>query len=1396
MKQRFEHSGKSVARTALAALAVAALCASCPSSLLDFDMRGKIAEDVREARAPMRRVTIEAVTGGVASPSGSFEVKDGKAFDLSVSAFATHGFLRWEKASGAGTLIFDRPDSPATSATLSGGDAVIRAVLGERPRVLYTSPIGSGIPINSSASIVFSEPIDPESVDPSTIRLLLDGYSPVECAINLSPDGRVVKLKPFATLAPYRTFVIAISAQLRDLSGLSLAGDQTEAFKTSNALDQEPPYNCSFAIQGGAYTMTRDIILVGISAVDDSGDIPFILVKNAADAAWTADIPYQSSHPWTLADQDGRQEVWMRFQDSIGNVTAETDYISHSIILDRQAPNGAVLAAGGNAFTSSPTITLDLGAADPNSGAQLGSGESEDGIETAADPDSLKQVMISNAADFAGAYWEGYAPSRPGWALDQASVDGTKTVYVRFRDAVGNVSADYSDTIILDRSAPSGSAALLSGGLATNSLDISLSLDFSDGPVGSGVASMRVRDDSDIASASAWSTGDPASPLQSLTENGAGGTDWFNYDTRLNGSLAAGIDGPRTITLELKDAVGNVSDHDISIALDTSPPTAQATALAIAEGAAVSSPTVTLSIASAQIADASPSSGIAWMAFANTDDFSSAAWVPFAPSYTWTLDSPTVEGAKTVYARFRDAAGNESASVSAITNLDMSPDAGQIVLEGGSAYTNTASIDAEVNAGTNADMRFRVDEGEWSAWEAPASSITTRTFTLAGEGLHTVYAEFRDNAMNIAQDSKTITLDSVVPVLSSVLIRGSGDGSDTYIKTLETTLESSASDTGTGIQQMRISFDGSAWGSWINYSSNYKDLILGGTGETRAVWLQLRDYAGNESNVLSDTIIYDNVDPSAGSVSLNGGAAWTNNPLVTVANSASDSLSGLYQVQYSNDGTTWSAWEGYASVKSSFELASPTVEAAAKPVHVRVRDRAGNVSAPSSATIGLDLTAPVLTSISLNAGATTTPSLHANLSLTATDSGGSGLAQVREFHESVYSNWETYAASKLTTLAFSVSAGTKTYWAQVKDSAGNESNWKSDTISLTVASPYAQKGGSLSSGSTGTVVVYFDALPVPSGTNVYSLWYNTTGADPNSGGAVTQLTGYVSPALSYTHSVTTATKYYYFVMASNSSTGGDGPYSPATLGYSSNVTIVYNASDHVDASRAQDIKRLLTEYGESMPTGVTGIMPSFKVTLLPESEIAALIDDTNVYKYRIYADPLFITDGTTLYQSQERVNNVFAHGHGVFAMGHGGAQALNVAAVRWATWGFSGQAPGQIGFSQSVYRSTSNTQGYVWTTESVNYWNKPLSSTDIPGHQEIVSLGTAACATERYSIYASGGTPPTGGYLECKDYGFRDYFTVAAQGRCLFYGYRGILDGPTTGMPFFINLTFRQGKLF
>jgi WD40 repeat protein len=110
------------------------------------------------------------------------------------------------------------------------------------------------------------------------------------------------------------------------------------------------------------------------------------------------------------------------------------------------------------------------------------------------------------------------------------------------------------------------------------------------------------------------------------------------------------------------------------------------------------------------------------------------------------------------------------------------------------------------------------------------------------------------------------------------------------------------------------------------------------------------DRAGNVRTT-SVTVRLDKTPPT-GSLTINDGAATTSSTRVTLKIQANDPLSGVAEMRFSNDGRTWSDWEGFQSTRSwDLTRFGGSSSSGLKTVYAQVRDRAGNVSQTFSATI-------------------------------------------------------------------------------------------------------------------------------------------------------------------------------------------------------------------------------------------------------------------------------------------------------------------------------------------------------------------------------------------------------------------------------------------------------------
>ncbi len=106
------------------------------------------------------------------------------------------------------------------------------------------------------------------------------------------------------------------------------------------------------------------------------------------------------------------------------------------------------------------------------------------------------------------------------------------------------------------------------------------------------------------------------------------------------------------------------------------------------------------------------------------------------------------------------------------------------------------------------------------------------------------------------------------------------------------------------------------------------------------------DEAGNR---LEKRIEQADTTPPTGTITINSGAASTNNPSVTLTLTCSDNV-GCSQMQFSNDNVTYSTPEAYGTTKSW----TLTPGDGTKTVYAKFKDAAGNWSTAYSDTIDLD----------------------------------------------------------------------------------------------------------------------------------------------------------------------------------------------------------------------------------------------------------------------------------------------------------------------------------------------------------------------------------------------------------------------------------------------------------
>jgi hypothetical protein len=383
------------------------------------------------------------------------------------------------------------------------------------------------------------------------------------------------------------------------------------------------------------------------------------------------------------------------------------------------------------------------------------------------------------------------------------------------------------------------------------------------------------------------------------------------------------------------------------------------------------------------------------------------------------------------------------------------------------------------------------------------------------------------------------------------------------------TVSATASDD-TGVAGVQFLLDGTPLGAEDTTSPyNLSWNTTTATDGTHSLIAQARDAAGNIAQSAPTAVIVDN-QPPVGTVQINGGAAATNTRTVTLSLSATDALSGVTQMRFSNNGSSFSAAENYAPTKT-WTLSGG---AGVKTVYAQFRDAAGNWSSAATDTIVFDSAAPQISS-------RTATNITANSATITWTTNEPATSQVDYGPTKSYGSTTTLDPNLVTSHSVTLvglSANTLyNYRVRSIDAAGNERVSANSTF-RTAAAPDTI-APSIPTGLTATAksTAQIDLAWVPSTDNVAVTGYQVF-RDGNQV-ATTTATSYSDTELtpSTTHSYTVTA----FDAAGNISASSTPPVSATTLTpdttaptvviaapapgatLSDTVTITANASDDV-----------------------------------------------------------------------------------------------------------------------------------------------------------------------------------------------------------------------------------------
>jgi hypothetical protein len=263
---------------------------------------------------------------------------------------------------------------------------------------------------------------------------------------------------------------------------------------------------------------------------------------------------------------------------------------------------------------------------------------------------------------------------------------------------------------------------------------------------------------------------------------------------------------------------------------------------------------------------------------------------------------------------------------------------GSLIINGSAAITRSSSatlaLTATSNAGAIAQMQFSKDGVNYFPFEPFAA---TRAVTLLpGDGLKTMYVRFKDAAGNVsAPITASISLDTTAPNGGSIINNGGAAFTSSKSATLQLTADAD-------VTQMQFSKDGVHYFPFEPFAATRVVTLSPGDG-LKTTYVRFKDAAGNVSAPISAGITLDMTPPS-GTI-----AFTTPNPVTsalgTLALTATDTASGVIQMQFSKNGSGYYAWEPFASTRTV------TLAPGLNTLTVRFKDAAGNLSAPVSTTI-------------------------------------------------------------------------------------------------------------------------------------------------------------------------------------------------------------------------------------------------------------------------------------------------------------------------------------------------------------------------------------------------------------------------------------------------------------
>lgn len=432
--------------------------------------------------------------------------------------------------------------------------------------------------------------------------------------------------------------------------------------------------------------------------------------------------------------------------------------------------------------------------------------------------------------------------------------------------------------------------------------------------------------------------------------------------------------------------------------------------------------------------------------------------VPAASATGWTTTVPTsysftTAGAKTLYARAKDAANNVSTSRSATTTITLA-DTIRPTVTGFTIPATSSSLTVSISSITASDNVTVTGYIVTESATAPSASATGWTspvpasYTFATPGSKTLYAWAKDAAGNVSTSrsaATTITLpDTTPPTVTGFTIPATSTSLTVSVSSLTAT--DNVGVTGFLVTESATAPAASASGWTASPPTSYTFATAG----SKTLYAWAKDGSGNVSTGRSATTTVTPPDTVAPAITIFSIPATAGRLDISITLAATDNIGVAGYIVSESAAAPASSSPGWSVIPPyTYTFTSPGL----KTLYAWAKDAAGNVSASVSDTTRIylpDTTAPTVTAFTIPA---TSSSPTAPISaFTATDNIGVTGYMVTETAGTPSSLAPGWSTTPPTSFTFAT-PGSKTLFAWAKDAAGNVSSSRSATISITLAEP-------------------------------------------------------------------------------------------------------------------------------------------------------------------------------------------------------------------------------------------------------------------------------------------------------------------------------------------------------